>query len=61
VVEMVVCFDNSNTGDNDGQHWCPRSTSGEHAAVGVVRCDRHGFLLWRLPYTPSVYDCNSGY
>ena len=40
VVEMLVCFDyNSGCGNN--------------VHVGVVQCD--GFLLFRLPHTPSCF------
>ena len=49
VAEMTVCFDDNH--DGNGHPKCL-----EPVAVGVVMCD--GFLLWRLPYTPS---CAFGY
>ena len=46
VAEMTACFD---YGYNGGP-------CGDHAPVGVVRCD--GFLLWRLADAPI---CGYGY
>eukprot|EP01047_Picozoa_sp_COSAG01_P054903 COSAG01_NODE_6052_length_3878_cov_97.784334_3_plen_643_part_00 len=49
VVEMTACFDQM-IGALDN------NPCGQHVQVGVVQCE--GFLLWRLPESPS---CHSAY